>query len=153
MLEGAGKADDALAAYGKSLSIREPFAAEHPTDVDAIRDAAIAHEKVGNVLAAKGSWKEALESLRKSLGIFRQLVEADPQNAQARHSLALSYIHLGEVWDNPATPHPNRADEARKHYLLAREALGGIDVAGANVKTRETLQLIERKLAATRARP
>ncbi|HZH30791.1 MAG TPA: protein kinase [Pyrinomonadaceae bacterium] len=153
MLEGVGKADDALAAYGKSLSIRESFAAEHPTDVDAIRDAAIAHEKVGNVLAAKGNWKEALDSLRKSNIIFRRLVEADPQNVQARHSLALSYLHLGELWDNPATPHPGRAEEARKHYLLAREALGEIDVAGANVKTRETLQLIERKLAAPRARP
>jgi non-specific serine/threonine protein kinase/serine/threonine-protein kinase len=153
MLEGGGKVDEALAAYSKSLSIREPFAADHPTDADAIRDAAIAHEKIGNVLAAKGKSEEAVESLRKSLGIFRSLVEADPQNVQARQSLALSYVHLGEVWDNAGAPHLRRPAEARKNYLLAREALSGIDVAGAHVKTRETLQLIEQKITALGSRP
>ncbi len=153
MFEVASNVDEALAAYSKSLAIRESLAAAHPTDAVMIRDAAIAHEKIGNVLAAKGRLKEALESRRKSLEIFLGLVKADPQNVHARQSLGFSYLHLGELWSNPDTPHLGRPDEARKNYLLARETFKQIDGPGADVKTRDALQLIERRIAALGTRP
>ncbi|HEV2880013.1 MAG TPA: protein kinase [Pyrinomonadaceae bacterium] len=155
MLEAAGKVDEALETYRKSRAIREPLAADFPTDTDAVRDAAIAHEKIGDVMAAKGELQEALESRRKSLEIFQSLVDADPQNVQARQSLAISHLHLGEVLANPDTPNLNRPAEALKHYRLAWEALkaGGDSATTANVKTRETVELIRQRMEALGARP
>jgi non-specific serine/threonine protein kinase/serine/threonine-protein kinase len=150
MLEAAGQVDEALATYRKSSAIREPLAADFPTDTDAVRDAAIAHEKIGDAMAAKGELREALESRRKSLDIFRSLVEADPQNAQARLSLAISHLHLGEVLGNADAPNLGRPAEALKHYRLALDTLkaDGDPAASANVKTRETLELIRRRMDA-----
>ncbi|HZG54745.1 MAG TPA: protein kinase [Pyrinomonadaceae bacterium] len=157
MLEAAGQVDEALETYRKSSAIREPLAADFPNDTDAVRDAAIAHEKIGDAMAAKGELREALESRRKSLDIFQSLVEADPQNAQARLSLAISHLHLGEVLGNADAPNLGRTAEALKHYRLALDTLkaGGDSAAAANVKTRETLELIRRRMDAlqTRARP
>jgi non-specific serine/threonine protein kinase/serine/threonine-protein kinase len=155
MLEAAGKADEALDAYRKSRAIREPLAADFPTDTDAIRDAAIAHEKIGHVMTARGELQEALESRRKSLKIFQSLVDADPQNAQARQSLAISYLHLGEVFGNPDAPNLGRPAEALKYYRLALDTLKADkdSAASANVKTRETLAQIKRRMDALDARP
>ncbi|HEY0083146.1 MAG TPA: hypothetical protein VGB61_10175, partial [Pyrinomonadaceae bacterium] len=75
------------------------------------------------------------------------------QNVHARQSLGFSYLHLGELWGNPDTPHLGRPDEARKNYLLARETFKQIDGPGADVKTRDALQLIERRMAALGTRP
>ncbi len=155
MLEAAGKVDEALETYRRSKAIREPLAADFPTDTDAVRDAAIAHEKIGDVMTAKGELREALESRRKSLEIFQSLVDADPQNVQARQSLAISHLHLGEVLGDPGTPNLNRPAEALKHYRLALDLLksGGDSATAANVKTRETLELIRRRMEALGARP
>jgi non-specific serine/threonine protein kinase/serine/threonine-protein kinase len=156
MLELAGNTDEALGVYRKSLAIREPFAADYPTDTDAIRDAAIAHEKIGNMQTARGELKEALESRQRSLKIFESLVQADPQNVQARQSLAISYIHLGEVLGNPAAPNLGRTAEASENYRRALETLKatGDPKFLDNVKTRETLKLIEQRMdALQRSRP
>jgi non-specific serine/threonine protein kinase/serine/threonine-protein kinase len=154
MLEAAGKVDEALDTYRRSKAIREPLAAEFPTDTDAVRDAAIAHEKIGHVMTARGELQEALASRRKSLEIFRSLVDADPQNVQARQSLAISYLHLGEIWGNPGAPNLGRPAEALKYYRLALDTLKADEnSAAANVKTRETLELIRRRMDALGARP
>jgi tetratricopeptide (TPR) repeat protein len=154
MLEAAGRVDEALETYRKSRAIREPLAADFPNDTDAVRDAAIAHEKIGDVMTAKGDLPEALESRRKSLEIFQSLVNADPQNAQARLSLAISHLHLGEVLGNPGAPNLGRTAEALKHYRLALDTLqaGHDSATAANVKTRETLELIRRRMEALDAR-
>ncbi|HLL16745.1 MAG TPA: serine/threonine-protein kinase [Pyrinomonadaceae bacterium] len=155
MLQAAGRVDEALDTYRKSRAIREPLAADFPNDTDAVRDAAIAHEKIGDVMTAKGNLREALESRRKSLEIFQSLVDADPQNAQARQSLAISHLHLGEVLGNPDAPNLGRTAEALKHYRLALDILkaGHDSATAANVKTRETLELIRRRMEALDARP
>jgi hypothetical protein len=67
--------------------------------------------------------------------------------------MSFEISELGDVLSAPGTPPPGDAREARKNYLLARETLGEIDDPAAGVKTRETLQLIERKMAALRSRP
>jgi non-specific serine/threonine protein kinase/serine/threonine-protein kinase len=155
MLEAAGKLDEALETYRRSSAIREPLAADFPTDTDAIRDAAIAHEKIGHVMTARGEPQEALESRRKSLEIFKSLVDADPKNVQARQSLAISYLHLGEVLGNPDTPNLGRPAEALKHYRLALDILKSDkdSAMAANMKTRETLEVIRRRMDALGVRP
>jgi non-specific serine/threonine protein kinase/serine/threonine-protein kinase len=155
MLEAAGKLDEALETYRRSAAIRQPLAADFPTDTDAIRDAAIAHEKIGHVMTARGEPQAALESRRKSLEIFQSLVDADPKNAQARQSLAISHLHLGEVLGNPDTPNLKRPAEALKHYRRALDILTSDKdaAATANVKTRETLEVIRRRIDALQASP
>jgi tetratricopeptide (TPR) repeat protein len=106
------------------------------------------------MMAAKGELKEALESRQRSLKIFQSLVQADPQNVQARQSLAISHIHLGEVLGHPETPNLGRTAEALENYRRASEILkaSGDPKALDNVKTRETLKLIEQRISALRAR-
>jgi non-specific serine/threonine protein kinase/serine/threonine-protein kinase len=155
MLEAGGKLDEALETYLKSRAIRVPLAADFPTDTDIIRDAAIAHEKIGDVMTARGEPQAALESRRKSLEIFQSLVDADPKNAQARQSLAISHLHLGEVLGNPDAPNLKRPAEALKHYRRALDILTSDkdSAATANVKTRETLELLRRRMDALHANP
>ncbi len=129
------------------LIIRGLLAAAYPTNTDAVRDMAVAHEKIGNIMTAKGELREALESRRKSLEIFQRLVHADPQNVQARQSLAISYIHFGDVLGNFKTPNLGRQAEALKNYQLALEVLHSTNGADAkdNIKSREIREIIHQR--------
>ncbi|MBA3514350.1 MAG: hypothetical protein H0T77_08250 [Pyrinomonadaceae bacterium] len=77
--------------YVESQVIRQWLATSYSENTEAVRDLAVAHEKMGNVMSAKGNLTAALESRRKALEIFSQLAKADPGNVQAQQSLAISY--------------------------------------------------------------
>ena len=119
------------------------LATSSPENTEVVRDLAIAHEKVGNVMIATGNLTGALESRLKSLEIFSQLAKADPGNVQARQSLAISYMHLADLLGSPDSLNMDRRAEALKNYRLAREILTELKVADAtDTKTQSTLDRI-----------
>ncbi|CAN5656521.1 hypothetical protein BH20ACI3_BH20ACI3_14790 [soil metagenome] len=59
--------------YVESQVIRQWLATSYSENTEAVRDLAVAHEKMGNVMSAKGNLTAALESRRKALEIFSQL--------------------------------------------------------------------------------
>ncbi len=88
-----------------------------------VRDAAVAHEKMGNVLRSLGDLTGALGHRRASLEIFQRLAEADARNVQAQRSLAISYMHLGDLLGAPDAPNLNAPAEALQHYRTAQKLL------------------------------
>ena len=87
----------ALAEYQSSAAIRVPLATEFPNDTQMLRDAAIAYEKLANVMTAAGNLNDALENRQRSLEIFTRLAEADPKNVLAQQSLGISYHSPGRL--------------------------------------------------------
>src|SRR3712207_6746736 len=100
--------------------------------MDVVRDAAIAHEKMANVMAAAGDLSGALENRQRSLEIFQRLATADPKNVLGQRSLAISYTHLAKLLGGPDGPNLGRTAEAVAYYERAEEILTrNADTAGA----------------------
>ncbi|MFN2508219.1 MAG: protein kinase [Chthoniobacterales bacterium] len=147
VLELQGDIPGALTEYRRSAEIRIPLAAEFPNDSPIVRDAAIAYEKIGNVMTATGNLPAALENRQKSLQMFGDLVKADPNNTLAKHSLAVSRIHLGDLLGNPDVPNLGRRSEAGEQYREAIAILESINRAdAANAATRRDLAEAQAKL-------
>jgi eukaryotic-like serine/threonine-protein kinase len=148
VLESRNDVPGALSEYQHSAEIRVPLAAEFPNDMPIVRDAAIAYEKMGNVTTATGDLEAALENRRKSLEIFRHLLEADPQNMLAQHSLAISDLHLADLLGQGNGANPERSKEAIEHYREAIRLLETINKAdSANAAIRRDLVEAQGKLA------
>ena len=124
VLESQNDVPGALAEYKRSAEIRIPLAAEFPNDMPIVRDAAIAYEKIGNVTTATGDLAAALENRRKSLEIFRHLLDADPQNMLAQHSLAISQLHLADLLGEGNDPGLGQRAEAMEHYEECHPSFG-----------------------------
>jgi predicted negative regulator of RcsB-dependent stress response len=57
----------------------------------------VTHNKIGDVLVAKGNLAEALHSYRDSLAIMDRLAKSDPSNAGWQRDLSVSYNKIGDV--------------------------------------------------------
>ena len=137
----------ARTAYERSAEIRVPMAAEFPNDTSIVRDGAIAYEKLGDATAATGDFDAALENRRRALEMFRSLLQADPQNVHAQQSLAVSHIHLGDLFGSPEAPNLGRSAEAMENYQLAIALLEGISTADTrNASVARDLDEARRKL-------
>lgn len=127
--------------------MRDDLARSYPDNTDVVRDAAVAHEKMGNVLKALGNFRSALESRRQSLEIFKRLAAADPKNRQAQHSLAISYMHLGDLLGDLDSLNPERRAEALKAYRRSMEILQTIISSdSANSKAQSTVDIIRDRI-------
>ena len=121
--------------YRVSQRIREELAEKHPENTDIVRDAAIAQEKLANVLMASGERAAALECQQKSLEIFERLAETDPRNVLARRSLAISYLHLADLLGSPAEQNLGRTAEAIAHYQRVIDLLSRADSSDAKAQS------------------
>ncbi len=142
-----GEVDAALAAYRASLAIREAYAAEETANSDAIRDLAIAHEKMGLMSVEVGDLDEAARRFTRSKEIFEDLRLADPTNAQARLSLAISHFHLGNLAGSPDQPNLGRPAQARRHYHTALAFVEDLYAADStNTRTRYWIDELRERL-------
>ena len=85
---------------------------------------------------------------QRSRDIFEDLWRTDTVNAQARLSLAISYIHLGDVSGYPEQPNLGRQQDARDYY---RRSLAFIEhvyrTDSTNTRTRFLRDLVRERLA------
>ncbi|WP_457652998.1 protein kinase domain-containing protein [Rhodocaloribacter sp.] len=109
----------ARAAYRASLARRKTVAARNPDNMDAVRDLAIAYEKMGNVALRAGDLEEAHRQYIRSKDIFDDLLRADSLNVQARQSLAISLLHLGDLQGHPDRRNLGDPLGARRNYRAA----------------------------------
>lgn len=101
-LSASGDKRAALEHYQRALSSAQQLAAKAGTNnARAQRELAVAHDKVGNGIAALGENKAeseaALVQYRAALQLRETLVAADPQNGEAQRDLATSYGKLAEM--------------------------------------------------------
>lgn len=148
MLALRNDAAGAIAEYQRSAAIRVPMAAESPNDTNLARDAAIAYEKLGSAMVASGDVTAALVNRQKSLELFRSLLDADPKNVLAQHSLAVSHIHFADWLGGPDSPNLGRSAEAMENYRLAIGLLEASKRAdAANAARQRDLAEAQAKLA------
>lgn len=147
MLELQKDVAGALSEYQMSAEIRVPLAAEFTDNTPIVRDAAIAYEKIANTMSALGNLDAALENRRKSLEMFSNLLKADPKNAEAQHSLAISHILLADLLGDPDSENLGRRSEAFENYQHAAQILEALTRAdAANEASRRNLTEVQRKL-------
>ena len=94
---GAGRREEALAAYRRSLAIAEKLAAADPGNTEWQRDLSVSHDRIGDVLVAAGRREEALAAYRRSLAIREKLAAADPGNTEWQRDLSVSHDRIGDV--------------------------------------------------------
>ncbi len=88
MLKLDGSYDAALAAFGRSLALREELYREDRTSMDAVRDVAVSRESLCETQLARGDPRSAASHCRKAVELYQSLHAADPGNAQGVTDLA-----------------------------------------------------------------
>jgi tetratricopeptide (TPR) repeat protein len=106
--------------------------ADQPNNTDARRDAAIASEKIGDVLKVTGDRKGSLEGYSKALAGFESLAAADPENANATRSLSIIQVKMGEALASDSRP--EEALAIYKKALSIREKLAAADPASVQAR-------------------
>lgn len=84
----------ALDSYMKSLRIFEVLAAANPTDVEALRDVAITHQKVGRSLQRLSKVQEGLEHFQKSRALYYDMTQEHPGREDIRFAFGNSCNNL-----------------------------------------------------------
>ena len=134
VLVASGDLTGALARYRQSLETYKTLAAADPTNAPLRRDLAIRYQRIGDTLGNPrfpnlGDPHGALENYRKMQEIFATLVQADPQDVTARHSLSIGYEKIGDML--PIIGDPAGALQNYRAALEIRQALAAADPTNA----------------------
>lgn len=92
-----GDAELALEYFHRCLEIRKQLREDNPQSADAARDMSVSIEKLGTLLAfrgQRGDTQKALEYFQIGLEIREQLLEDDPQSAQAARDVVVSHFQM-----------------------------------------------------------
>jgi tetratricopeptide (TPR) repeat protein len=83
VLVAAGQREEALAAYQKSLVIRDKLAAADPGNNEWQRDLSVSHDRIGGRFEEQGNLPEALKSYREAFAVNKVLARKDLGRAMA----------------------------------------------------------------------
>jgi len=133
---GLGELEKSGDYYRQSIEAREEWILHDPTDTSQKRNLLIGYGNYTSLLGVPTSPNInrpdlARQYAMKGVVLARQIAEADPENATARHDLAMILSRLGMV-----DPAPGHVDESLR---TLEEARGLIEpIAIANPKSAET---------------
>lgn len=88
---------EALSLMRKAQEIGETLAAADPLNTTLRRGQAVGHFNVALVTAKLRDTKTALDSSRKALAIFTEMLSADPQNEEFRQAVAMVQTVVSEM--------------------------------------------------------
>lgn len=92
-----GDIPGARESYAKALNIREALVAMNPHDVQARRDCASSHQKIGYLLLETGEASIGLEHLRKAMAVYLELTREQPANDDLQLELVDTCNKLGQA--------------------------------------------------------
>ncbi len=92
-----GDITKALESYRKALSLGAAVLARKQKDVDALKEVARVHQKLGSVLPFAGKGPEALEHANEAVRLYQQVLAANPDDVQARIDLSSAYEAQGDI--------------------------------------------------------
>lgn len=140
----------ALAAFRSSADVRAAIARRPDATADALRDAAIAREKLGEAYQSRGQLASAREEYEVALRGYRALAAADTADVFSRETLAIGHLHLARLHGGPAEPNLGDRATCRRHYRAALALLRPLAARDAgNARTRSLVGEAERDLRAT----
>ncbi|MCG8468489.1 MAG: protein kinase [Gemmatimonadetes bacterium] len=105
-----GQVSQAEVSFGRSLDIAQRLVDQGHTEGGAHRSLALAHEKLGDVLAFRGALDEGIDHARRALGLWSLFAQSSPEDERARLSAVISHVKLGDLLGNPTFV--NAGDEA-----------------------------------------
>ncbi|HEX8386021.1 MAG TPA: hypothetical protein VF576_07555, partial [Rubricoccaceae bacterium] len=139
----------ALAAFRSSAAVRADVARRPDATSDVFRDAAIAHEKLGEAYLRRGQLARARDEYETALGGYQALAAADTVDAFSRETLAVGHLHLARLHGGPATPNLGDRATGRRHYRAALALLRPLAARDTeNARPRSLVAEAERDLRA-----
>jgi non-specific serine/threonine protein kinase/serine/threonine-protein kinase len=142
-----GDYEAALTSFQASARVRAAVARRPDATADALRDAAIAREKLGEAYLGLGRLGNARAEFEAALSGYQALAARDTADTFSRETLAIGHLHLARLHGGPAPPNLGDRATARWHYraaLALLRPLGSRD--RANARTRGLIEEAERDL-------
>lgn len=118
-----GDITKALDSYRKALSLATALMARKPKDMDAVRELARIHEKLGSVLPFAGKGPEALKETNESVRLYQQVLASKPDDVQAKVDLSAAYEALGDIAGGAQAINLGHKDQAAVAYRKGLELL------------------------------
>jgi len=87
----------ALRSYQKAFEIHAALSAAHPAEEKLRRDLAAGHDRIADMLWAKGEYPEALDRYRMAMGIFEALASVDGTRLEDRFNMFRVLFKIGQV--------------------------------------------------------
>lgn len=138
---------EARSAFRRSLSNRQLLADAHPGNTDIMRDLGVIHEKIAGVEAHVGNLDKAQSQFETAHAIYSELAQLDGQNANAQQTLAISHLHLGDLYWSPDHDDLGNPAKALYHYRRAVSLLKPLITADPdNTRVRNLIDLLNERI-------
>lgn len=111
-----GDISKALESYRKALTLGTDLLKRNPRDMNAIREMARIHQKLGSVLPFDGKSSEALNEANESVRLYTQVLAANPDDVQAKVDLSSAYEAQGDVAGGAQAINLGRKKDAAAAY-------------------------------------
>jgi serine/threonine protein kinase len=118
-----GDIEKALESYRKALTLGSALLKRKPKDIKALQEMARIHQKLGTVLPFVGKASEALTEADESVRLYTQVLNAIPDDVQAKVDLSSAYEAQGDVVGGAQGINLGRKNDAAAAYQRALEIL------------------------------
>ncbi len=115
LLRAQGDLDASAEPLRRALALREQIAARPDATAEAAREVGVSHEALGMLAIERSRFDEAEGELQTALRVYQRLADADPENANARQTLAFGHLNLARLYGDPSAPNASRPADARRH--------------------------------------
>jgi tetratricopeptide (TPR) repeat protein len=122
VLQQTGKPSEALAAYRKSLTIRQELGDANPAITDFQRALGRSHHILAWLLEDMGKPAEALTEYQKALAIRQKLVNANPAVTDLQRDLSASHNNMGALLMDGGKPAEALAEFEKTMAILQKLA-------------------------------
>ena len=122
-----GDISGARASYGRAIAIADTGRGSSAPDPDVSRVLALAHRRLGDVLAVAGDLPSALQHAETSESLYREVAALADATVDDRLQAGIGQVKLGDVLGNPNLPNLGRAADASARYQTALAAFRQLD--------------------------
>lgn len=109
--------------YRKALALGTELLKRNPKDLNAIREMARIHQKLGSVLPFVGKGPEALDETNEAVRLYSEVLAAHPDDLQAKVDLSAALEAQGDIVGGAQAINLGRKKEAVVSYQHALEIL------------------------------
>lgn len=130
-----GDVAKAIESYQKALAIADQLSRGGNDTYAVVRQKALVHEKLADVLAWQGDMDKAIAHSELSLSVFKSLAIKAPYNDKDVESAAISYIKYGDLLGHPSFSNAGQPIKSLAQYNRALETIRPLaerDAAPAN---------------------
>ena len=137
-----GDTAGALGHYRRAIAIAEAVRAASTRDLEATRTLALAHRRLGDVLALTGDKASAFVEFGRSQALYGEVANGAATTLSDRIEVGIADIKLGDVLGNPNFQNLGRAADAERQYAIALSAFRALDaVPSTDFRVRRFLGL------------